>query len=290
MAATEFGLAEGLREKAGISHLEPPTPLEAVVEYLARYGLELCYYSPQQAPAAIQSTATEIDEALIFNGQHAFLFINQERPQTRLRFSVFHGIGHFCLPSHHKLNYLERGCVMQPSITRAYERQAHRFAAAMNMPPQQFRQEMSHRPFGMGTVEQLAQRYIASLESAAIHYVTLADIPCAAVWLQPDYDDEGFCPQSSPLRVRYQIRSHSFPFSIRPGTRIPLNDNPFWLCSEEESLAQGSIAGENLGLDPGVRLWVDCVPQGHMGAVLALVSQGSTLPDYAVCDDWVQEL
>jgi len=289
MAAPEFALAEDLLEKAGIQDVEPPTPLEAVLEYLAGRRLELRYYSPGRAPAAIKSTASGIDEALVSDGQRSFLFVNQERPQTRLRFSVFHGIGHFWLPGHRRLNYLERGCVMHPLATRPYERQAHRFAAAVNMPPKRFRHDMSRLPFGLRAVEYLAQRYIASLESAAIHYVTLADIPCAVVWLQPDYDDDGFRQPNSPLKVRYQIRSRSFPFFIRPGTRIPLNDNLFWLCSEEESLAQGGIEGNNLGLKPEVELWVDCVPQGNIGAVLALVFQGSTPPGCAICDDWDQE-
>jgi hypothetical protein len=257
-----------------------------VLKYLAGSGLELHYYDPTKAPAILQETASGIDEALVPQESHSLLFINQNRPQTRIRFSIFHGMGHFCIASHRQLNYLSRGCIINPATYRGYERQANRFAAAMNMPPQLFRGDMLHLPFGMRAVESLAQRYLASVESAAIHYVSLAEVPCAVVWLQPDYDDDGFPQPNSPLRVRYQVRNHLFPFSVRSGTRITLDDNPFWLCCEEQVIAEGNVKGSCLNLKPNADLWVECVPQGHLGAVLALVCPEGRAPDYAVFDQW----
>lgn len=286
MAPEEFVLADDLLRRAEALEAGPPTPLEAVLEYLATRGLEMHYYDPKRAPVAIKSAASGADEALVYREQRALLFVNQDRPYTRQRFSIFHGIGHFWLPGHRELNYLSRGCLMDPMTNRRYERQAHRFAAAMNMPPHRFREDMSHLSFGMRSVENLAQRYIASLESAAIQYVALADAPCAVVWLQPNYDDEGFREPDSPLKVRYQVRSSSFPFYIRPGTPIPPEDSLFWLCSEEEFLGEGSIDGSCLGLKREVGLWVDCVPQGYMGAVLALVCPGDMPRDCPIYDDW----
>lgn len=289
MAPQELTLAQDLLERAGALEVGPPTPLNRVLEYLAKRGLELHYYDPKRAPAALQGTASGIDEALVFDGPRPLLFVNQDRPQTRLRFSIFHGIGHFCLPGHRQLNYLSRGCLMDPLTNRGYERQAHRFAAAMNMPPRRFLDDMSRLSFGMRAAENLAQRYIASPESAAIHYVSLADVPCAVVWLQPDYDDHGFRQLGSPLKVRYQVRSPSFPFSIRPGTPIPPEDTLFRRCSQEGFLAQGSVNGTRLGLKPEVELWVDCVPQGHTGAVLVLVCPGDMPRDCSIYDDWSGE-
>ncbi len=145
---------------------------------------------------------------------------------------------------------------------------------------------MLRLPFGMRTVESLAQRYLASVESAAIHYVSLAEVPCAVVWLQPDYDNDGFPQPNSPLKVSYQVRNHLFPFSIRPGTRITLEDSPFWQCCEEQLIAEGNAAGSCLGLKPDAQLWVECVPQGHLGAVLALVYPGAAPPPRAIYDKW----
>lgn len=149
---------------------------------------------------------------------------------------------------------------------------------------------MSCLLFGMRAVENLAQRYVASVESAAIHYVSLADAPCAVLWLEPDYEQEpGFGQPNSPLRVRYLVRSSSFPFLIRRGTRVPPEDSLFWRCSEEEPSAEGEIEGRLLGLNPKVRLYVDCLPQGHAGALLALVSPAEMPRGSPVYEEWPWE-
>jgi hypothetical protein len=286
MFPEEFLAAQRLLERAGAMEKSPPTPIDVVLDYLAGRGLELHYYDPAKAPPILQETANGVDEALVPQESRSLLFVNRDRPQTRIRFSIFHGTAHFCLPGHERLNYLSRGCAINPATYRRYERQANRFAAAMNMPPQLFRADMQRLPFSMRTVESLAQRYLASVESAAIHYVSLAEVPCAIVWLQPDYDDDGFRQPDSPLKVRYQVRNHLFPFFVRPGTRIPLEDNVFWQCSEEEFLTEGNVAGSSLGLNPDADLWVDCVPQGHLGAVLALVYPEAEPPPCSIYEKW----
>ncbi len=287
MFPEEFLAAQQLLKRAGVLEMGPPISIDLVLKYLAASGLELCYYDPTKAPPDFQETARESDEVLVPQESRSLLFVNQNRPQTRLRFSIFHGIGHFCLPGHRQLNYLSRGCIINPATYRPYEKQANRFAAAMNMPPGLFRSDMLRLPFGMRTVESLAQRYLASIESAAIHYVTLAEVPCAVVYLQPDYDDDGFPQPNSPLKVRYQVRNHLFPLSIRPGTRITLEDSPFWRCCEEQLIAEGNITGNCLGLKPDAQLWVDCAPQGYTGAVLALICPGGTPPGYVVMTNGV---
>ena len=286
MFPEEFVIAQRLLKQSGALEMEPPTPIDTVLRYLAGRGLELHYYDPNKALPDLRETARDVDEVLVPQESRSLLFVNQARPQTRIRFSIFHGTGHFCLPGHDQLNYLSRGCMINPATYRPYERQANHFAAAMNMPPQRFREDMRHLPFNMRTVESLAQRYMASVESAAIHYITLAEVPCAVVWLQPDYDDEGFPQPNSPLKVRYQVRSPLFPFFVRPGTRIATEDSPFWMCCEEQIIAEGNVKGSCLGLKPDADLWVDCLPQGHLGAVLALVYPEARPPDCAVFDQW----
>lgn len=161
---------------------------------------------------------------------------------------------------------------------RPYERQADRFAAAMNMPPRRFRHHMALLSFGMPAVEKLAQRYSASIESAAIHYVDLADEPCAVIWLDREYDERDLLIPDSGLKVRYQVGSPGFPFRIKRGTAVPLESRQFWRCSEEEYLTAGAISGEDLGLQPGTTLWVDCLPANHVGSVIALIHPGSREP------------
>ncbi|MFH1491168.1 MAG: ImmA/IrrE family metallo-endopeptidase [Pseudomonadota bacterium] len=272
MLLEESVLAEALLQRSEALSMGPPTSLEAVIDYLADEGLQLRYYDPLQAPEDIRNTASQIDEALVRNGSHRVLFINRDRPRSRIRFSLWHGIGHFCLPSHDHLNYVSRGCTMSPGSHRPYERQADRFAAAMNMPPSSFQPDMFDLPFGMPSIERLAERYIASVESAAIHYVNLSNSPCALISLRPDYTDQGFGKPASPLGIRYYVKSQRFSFPLRSGTRIPFEDPLFWICSEKGLPVNGEISGRLLGLKEDVILEAECRPQGRNGNVLALVS------------------
>jgi hypothetical protein len=275
----EFTAAENLLKKAGLLDVKLPIPLEAVVEFLAKDGLQLGYYSPKEAPAPIKSVASSVDEVLVYTEKGAILFVNQSRPLRRQRFSIFHGIGHFILPGHRGLNYLTRGCTtMIPDTRKPYERQADRFAAAMNMPPSRFRHHMALLPFGMQTVEKLAERYSASVESAAIHYVGLADAPCALVWLEREYEKHGLTVPDSQLKVRYQVSSASFPFRIKTGTAVPSDSELLWRCSQDEYLTQGVIDGNHLGLKPDNKFWIDCLPQDSIGTVLALLYPGDKEP------------
>ena len=279
----EFVAAENLLEKAGLLNGKLPIPVDAIMEYMAREGLGLRYYNPGQAPGPIKAVASGVDEVLVYQKESALLFVNQSRPLTRQRFSIFHGIGHFLLPGHRGLNYLAQGCTtMEPWTGKPYERQADRFAAGMNMPPRRFRHHMALLPFGMQTVEKLAQRYSASMESAAIHYVDLADASCALVWLEREYEEHGLLVPESQIKVRYQVSSASFPFRIQPGTAVPLDSELLWRCSQDEYLAEGVIKGEHLGLEPGTSLWADCLPQDHIGTVIALVYPGNKAPQSVI--------
>ena len=275
----EFIAAENLIEKAGLLDVKLPIPLKAVMDYLVKEGLKLRYYNPKQAPGPIKSVASSVDEVLVYQDKGAMLFVNGSRPLVRQRFSIFHGIGHFIMPEHRGLNYLAHGCTtLNPLTQKPYERQADRFAAALNMPPSRFRHHMALLPFGMQTVEKLAKRYSASMESAAIHYVTLAKAPCALIWLERDYKEHGLRLPDSHLKVRYQVSSTSFPFRIKRGTEVPLESELFWRCSQDEYLTAGVIKGEHLGLEPGIKLWIDCIPHGHIGTVMALVYPGNKEP------------
>lgn len=117
----------------------------------------------------------------------------------------------------------------------------------------------------------MANRYSASMESAAIYYVTLANAPCALIWLEREYKEHGLRVPDSHLKVRYQVSNASFPFRIKRGTEVPLESELFWYYSQEEFLTVGVIKGEHLGLEPGIRLGIDCIPHGHIGTVMALV-------------------
>jgi hypothetical protein len=279
----EFATAEKLLGEVGLLNSKPPVPIELVMEYLATKGLKLCYYTPHDAPRPIKTAASDLDEVLIWEGKTALLFVNQSRAVTRQRFSIFHGVGHFLLPKHRGINYLAQGCTtMDPLTLKPFERQADRFAAAINMPPGPFRNHMALLPFGMPTVENLAQIYFASIESAAIRYVDLIDKPLALICLEREYEEHGLIIPDSPLKVRYQVGNERFPFPILPGTVIPLENELFWACSKDEYYTEGSLNGPDLGLKQGTKLWINCLPQNHVGGVLALVYPGNDPPQFVI--------
>ena len=247
----EFDAAEDLIEKTGLLDTKLPVPLDSVIEYLAKDGLELHYYDPKLAPEPVKNAAYGVDEVLHWKDGTAALFVNQSRPMTRQRFSLCHGIGHFLLPSHRNLNYLAKGCnTMRPLTTKPYERQADRFAAALNMPPTRFRKDMKTATPGMKGIMELASSYSASVESAAIHYVGLAEVPCSLLRLDRVSKKIGPGFSNGPFKVRYQIRNDQFPFLIRSGLcfeKFP-DELVDWALWQGQYIPEGLVYGESFGL------------------------------------------
>jgi hypothetical protein len=273
----EFIAAEDLLKKAELLDTKLPVPLDSVVEYLAKDGLELYYYDPKKAPELVKDAARGVDEVLHWKDGTATLFVNQSRPLTRQRFSLCHGIGHFLLPSHRNLNYLAKGCnAMRPLTTKPYERQADRFAAALNMPPSRFRRDMKSASPGISGILELASSYSASVESAAIHYVELAEVPCSLLRL--DLVRIGPGSQDGPYKVRYQIRNDQFPFLIPSGLRIEKFPDEIvdWKPWQGQYMPEGLVYLESIG--PGqhgrevaLRSYTYPHRAGVLGGVLALL-------------------
>jgi hypothetical protein len=273
----EFVAAENLLEKAGLLDVKLPIPVEAVMEHLSREGLELHYYDPRQAPKVITDAAYGVDEVLVNQEKGALLFVNARRPLTRQRFSIFHGVGHFLLPSHQNLNYLAKGCnTMRPLTKKPYERQADRFAAALNMPPSRFRQDMKTATPGMKGILELASSYSASVESAAIHYVGLAEVPCSLLKLDLVKISPG-CSEG-PYKVRYQIRNDQFPFLLPSGLLIEKFPDELvgWKLWQGQRIPEGlvyveSVGSGQLGREVALRSYTYPHRADALGGVLALL-------------------
>ena len=273
----ESTAAEDLLKKAGLLDTKLPIPLDSVIEYLVKDGLELHYYDPKLAPEPIKNAAYGVDEVLIWQDETATLFVNQNCPLTRQRFSICHGIGHFLLPSHRNLNYLTRGCnTMRPLTKKPYERQADLFAAALNMPPTRFQEDMKTVTPSMKGILELASSYSASVESAAIHYVGLAEVPCSLLKLDRVSKKIGPGFPKGPYKVRYQIRNDQFPFLIRSGLRFEKFPDELvdWKLWQGQYIPEGLVHGEHfvlgqLGREVALRSYT-CLADAFEG-ILALV-------------------
>ena len=139
---------------------------------------------------------------------------------------------------------------MRPLTKKPYERQADLFAAALNMPPARFREDMKTATPGMKGILELALSYSASVESAAIHYVGLAKVPCSLLRLDRVSKKIGPGLQEGPYKVRYQIRNDQFPFLIQSGLRFEKFPDELidWKLWQGQYIPEGLVHGESFGL------------------------------------------
>jgi hypothetical protein len=178
------------------------------------------------------------------------------------------------------LSYVKDGCIIDPTrgnFGRKHKRceeEANRFSAHLLMPRPFFLEDMNSLPFSIETLETLAWRYATSIESTAIHYVSLATSPCALVMVESLPEDGAVTENGSRLRVRYSKGSPSFDHFIRPDTKIA-PDSPI---AQASLMSPGTIhtdeaPGWVLGLRPERRLILHCRPWGREGDVLVLVEE-----------------
>ena len=115
-------------------------------------------------------------------------------------FSVAHEIGHYRLPGHS--NSILDNCGQRPSDadprrTKAHERQADEFAAALLMPEKLFDTAMKQAGEGLKAIESLAKDCKTSLEATAIRYARMSQHPVAIIRSEQATIDYAFL--SDPL-------------------------------------------------------------------------------------------
>jgi hypothetical protein len=96
----------------------------------------------------------------------------------------------------------------------------------------------------------LASSYSASTESAAIHYVQLAGVPCSLLRLDPASKKMRSDSPKGPYKVRYQIRNDQFPFMIQSGHCFEKFPDEFvdFRVWQSQLLPEGLVHGESFGL------------------------------------------
>ena len=207
------------------------------------------------------------------------VWVDCEFPIEKQRAGTCHEVGHKIIPWHEDLSYVKDGCIIDPTTSdfgrkhKRCENDANRFSAHLLMPRPFFLEDMSSLPFGIQALERLARRYATSIESTAIHYVSLATHSCALVMFETL--PEGMVTEDgSWLRVRYSKGSPFFDHFIRPGTEVA-PDSPIAQASLKETgfIITDEVPGWVLGLRPERRLILHCRPWGKGGDVLVLVEE-----------------
>ena len=150
------------------------------------------------------------------------VFVNQNRPKQRQRFTIGHEVGHFLLPWHRNLKdgALTFECTTEDmhvsqsrktDVRTDWEVQANEFSSELLMPRLLFKKHMRRKDEpDMAHVLDLASLFDTSVEATARRYVALSDYPIAMVFAQ------GKC-------VRHAWRGPDFPYflDVRKGSALP---------------------------------------------------------------------
>lgn len=201
------------------------------------------------------------------------IWIDTEFPVQRQRMATGHEVGHYYLPWHCGLTFVQDGCTVDLAGARhdAYEMEASRFAADLLMPPTFFREDMASLPFGLQSIVTLSDKYSTSVEATARHYVDLYRGSCGL--LVCETRPQQTAESDSPLLVRYSYRNASFGHFVRPGTEIAMD----WLIREaafpRAAITMHEAPGSALGLRPDRRFKLHCRRWGREGDVLVIVEE-----------------
>jgi Zn-dependent peptidase ImmA (M78 family) len=150
------------------------------------------------------------------------IFVNQNRPPQRQRFTIGHEVGHFLLPWHRNVHdgSLRFQCTTgdmaahgfaQANSRLDWEIQANVFASEILFPRQLFKKHMKRKDEpDLQHVLDLAALFDMSVEATARRYVALSDYPIAMIFARG-------------TQVRHAWTSTEFPYYLeaRKGSSLP---------------------------------------------------------------------
>ncbi len=200
--------AEIMRQNPAIS---APVPVEEVAKAA---GILEIQPLPSEAFEGMLVANAEKSEGIVF--------VNQNRPRQRQRFTIGHEVGHFLLPWHRNLRdgVLKFECTVEDmhvsqsgkmDLRTDWEVQANEFSSEVLMPRLLFKKHMKRKDEpDMAHVRDLASLFDTSVEATARRYVALSDYPIAMVFAL------GKC-------VRHAWKGPEFPYflDVKKGSPLP---------------------------------------------------------------------
>ena len=165
------------------------------------------------------------------------VFVNQNRPRQRQRFTIGHEVGHFLLPWHRNMKdgLLKFECTAEDmhasrsgkQDTRTdWEVQANEFASEILMPRLIFKKHMKRKDEpNLEHVRDLALLFDTSIEATARRYVALSDYPIAMVF-------------AKGKQVRHAWKGPEFPYflDVKKGSPLP-KGSPSAMESDDDSIS-----------------------------------------------------
>ena len=222
-ATPEALAAEIIRQNPEIS---VPVPIEEIAK---RAGI-----------LEIQPLRSEAFEGMLLANaekSEGVVFVNQDRPRQRQRFTIGHEVGHFLLPWHRNMKdgSLKFECTAEDmhasrsgklDARTDWEVEANEFSAEILMPRLIFKKHMKRKDEpNLEHVRDLALLFDTSIEATARRYVALSDYPIAMVF-------------AKGKQVRHAWKGPEFPYflDVKKGSSLPKGSSSA-LESEEDSIS-----------------------------------------------------
>lgn len=286
--------ARKVLKECGFKH--PPICEKTVADYL---GLEIKEFSLDDAPQS-EGLCEAVKTACAClrrkpNGKSFIRVYRDIRPE-RKRLGIFHESGHAILPWHEELDYTCSEKDLNPTVQKRIEREAFACGAEFLMPREMFVEDAMSLKTSISAIEQLHDRYVASVEATAIHYAYTHPGLCGIVMVEkaenqkPEAIPRGDTSRGQlilpfktpperiilednkkyPMRVKYFVKSHRFPKFIRPGTGIEEDNLVFEACDSWRPM-RGEIPASVFGSSAKWDYNAECLPLGNTGMVLVLL-------------------
>lgn len=176
-----------------------PTPISQIVEAA---GLEISRESAldkaflgdfyRSLPNSLKLVPDKIKRAAaklhgLLDRHDRTIHIDKDLYPAKQSFLTLHEVGHDFLPWQRKTFSLleDSETELDPDTRDVFEREANCFASDVMFQNDAFTIEASDHPFSIWTPVKIAKSYGASVYAAARRYVSLSDLPCALIVLNP---------------------------------------------------------------------------------------------------------
>lgn len=135
----------------------------------------------------LEVDAEAFDGSLVraLDGPKGIVAVKQSiREISRKRFTIAHEIGHYLIPGHRTLENVCTGGMIeswQKGLNKP-ELEANEFAVELLLPTRYVREPLRLNDPSLKTIGKVATQFETSLTATTLRFVSLTDLPCAAVW------------------------------------------------------------------------------------------------------------
>lgn len=177
------------------------------------------------------------------------------REYGRKRFTVAHEIGH------RVLHGASAACGSSDignwsSSAKRTEKEADEFAAELLLPSKEIGPAINSRSPSLQTIQDVAQKYEASLSASAWRYCDVVAMPCAVIW-------------STNEVIQWSRKSDSFQFFLQRGVKVPVG-----------SYAMAAYEGKVLPEDPEAVAADEWIESGYLCEHAEIWEQSRRLRSY----------